>query len=224
MENRNELRIHAVLSALVCLLYSLLLLTPLNGYVYTTVLKITLFLAVPFIFAKKMHMNFKRYLGTVENKKMLALSFALGVGVLVIILAGYILLQQFFDDRMILSSLKNEGITKQNFPAVFLNIIFVNAFFEEFFFRGFVFRGALKLGTKRYAYLFSAALFALYHVTMIFSWFSLPIFLLCMFGLFAGGLIFNFFTDKCGSIFGSYIIHAAANLAINSIGLYIFMK
>ena len=107
---------------------------------------------------------------------------------------------------------------------VFLNIIFVNAFFEEFFFRGFVFRGGLKIGTKQYAYLFSAVLFALYHVTMIMNWFTLPIFFLCMAGLFAGGLIFNYVTDKCGSIFGSYIIHAAANLAINAIGLYIFMK
>lgn len=159
-----------------------------------------------------------------KSKKMLALAFAAGVIVFGIILSGYILLRQFFDDRMIVGSLKNEGITKQNFPAVFLNIIFVNAFFEEFFFRGFVYRGALKFGTKPYAYLFSAVLFALYHITMIINWFSAPIFLICMFGLFAGGLIFNFVTDKCGSVFGSYIIHAAANLAINSIGLYIFMK
>ena len=224
MENRKGLVTHAALSFSVCVLYGLLLLTPLNGYVYTTLLKIALFLAVPLIFAKKKHTNVKGYFGTVKSKKMMALSFAVGAGVIIIILTGYFLLRQFFDDQMILGSLKNEGITKSNFPAVFLNIIFINAFFEEFFFRGFVFRGALKLGTKQYAYRFSAVLFALYHVTMIMNWFTLPIFFLCMAGLFVGGLIFNYVTDKCGSIFGSYIIHAAANLAINAIGLYIFMK
>ena len=224
MENRKGLVTHAALSFSVCVLYGLLLLTPLNGYVYTTLLKIALFLAVPLIFGKKKHTNVKGYFGTVKSKKMMALSFAVGAGVIIIILTGYFLLRQFFDDQMILGSLKNEGITKSNFPAVFLNIIFVNAFFEEFFFRGFVFRGGLKIGTKQYAYLFSAVLFALYHVTMIMNWFTLPIFFLCMAGLFVGGLIFNYVTDKCGSIFGSYIIHAAANLAINAIGLYIFMK
>ena len=119
MEKRKDLLVHAVLSAAVCLLYCLLLLTPLNGYVYTTLLKIALFLAVPLIFGKAVQMRFKSYLGTVKSKKMLALAFAAGVIVFGIILSGYILLRQFFDDRMIVGSLKNEGITKQNFLLYF---------------------------------------------------------------------------------------------------------
>ena len=53
------------------------------------------------------------------------------------------------------------------------------------------------------------------------GWFTWWVYGLCMLGLFLGGLIFNFL-DRHGSLFPSWLAHAGANLAINTIGLMMF--
>jgi hypothetical protein len=57
---------------------------------------------------------------------------------------------------------------------------------------------------------------------MMTGWFSIWAFLLVMLGLMAGGAIFNFLNEKCDSIYPSWIVHMAENLAINLIGLKLF--
>ncbi|NMA90366.1 MAG: CPBP family intramembrane metalloprotease, partial [Amphibacillus sp.] len=49
-----------------------------------------------------------------------------------------------------------------------------------------------------------------------------PLFILLVFSLFVAGILFNWINDKTGSIYGSYFVHAASNLAINTIGLHLF--
>jgi len=73
-----------------------------------------------------------------------------------------------------------------------------------------------------FAYIFSAAAFSVYHVAMMIGWFSPPLFGLVMLGLFVGGLIFNYFNEKFGNIYASWMIHLFANLAINTIGMILF--
>ena len=68
---------------------------------------------------------------------------------------------------------------------------------------------------------FSAAAFAAYHVAILDGWFSWWVYGLCMLGLFLGGLIFNYL-DRRGSLLPSWLAHAGANLAINTVGLIMF--
>ena len=67
----------------------------------------------------------------------------------------------------------------------------------------------------------SAAAFAAYHIAILDGWFSWWMYALCMLGLFLGGLIFNFL-DRRGSILPGWLAHAAANLAINTIGAMMY--
>jgi membrane protease YdiL (CAAX protease family) len=110
-------------------------------------------------------------------------------------------------------------ITNTQFVLAAIYTVFVNSFIEELFFRGYVFKGLLK--NRKIAYIFSSALFALYHVTIFKSWFSLPVFLLTMVGLFIGGLIFSYFVEKSNSFLASYLIHISADLAIVGIGIHV---
>ena len=64
--------------------------------------------------------------------------------------------------------------------------------------------------------------FALYHVAMMIGWFSLPIFIIVMAGLFAGGLIFNYLNEKSGTVYPSGLLHMCANFAINTVGFILF--
>ena len=102
--------------------------------------------------------------------------------------------------------------------------MFINAALEELFFRGFVFFVLRKSMPLVFAYSYSVVLFAVYHVTMLDGWFTPSIFVLCMAGLIAAGVLFNVIAEKCETALGSYFVHAGANLAINLIGAYFFYQ
>ena len=187
------------------------------GYAIKSLIKIILFLGVPLIVCK-----FCRNLTFWEllrpKKKGLLLSVVLGVSVYAVILGGYFLLSPFFDFSGIAGSLtENAGVTKENFLAVSLYISFANSLLEEFFFRGFLFSN-LKPVSRGGAYLFSSAVFALYHVAMMLGWFSPLLFVLVMLGLAAGGMIFNYLNEKLDTLYCSWLVHMFANFAINTIG------
>lgn len=146
-----------------------------------------------------------------------------GIALFCIILGGYFLLGSFFDLSGITRSLSgNIGVNAGNFGFVALYIAVVNAFLEEFFFRGFSFLALKEITSRRFACLFSAFCFSLYHVAMMIGWFELPLFLLTVLALFAAGLILNRFNEQFENIYGSYLIHMFANLAINTIGFLLF--
>jgi ABC-type xylose transport system permease subunit len=54
------------------------------------------------------------------------------------------------------------------------------------------------------------------------GWFSVPVFIITLSGLFAGGLIFNFLNEKSNNIYTSWFVHMFANFAINIIGFMLF--
>lgn len=147
----------------------------------------------------------------------------LGVSVYVIILGGYLLVRGIFDFSAITDALtKNIGVTGENFVFVSLYISFVNSLLEEFFFRGFVFLTLKRIITRKFAYLFSATVFVVYHIAMMIGWFKLDVFLIVMAGLFVGGLIFNYLNEKSATIYPSWLVHMFANFAINTIGFMLF--
>lgn len=195
------------------------------GYVPKSIVKIGLFLLLPILYSFfDDHCSLKELL--VPNKKGLLTALAMGLAVYGVILGGYYLLRNVFDFSNIARSVTEQnGVNKENFLYVALYISFVNSLLEEFFFRGFGFLTLKKVSARRFAMLFSAAFFALYHVCMMLGWFSgLAEPVLTVAGLFVGGLIFNYFDEKQGNICLSWIIHMFANFATNTIGFILFQS
>ena len=187
------------------------------GYAVKSAIKIALFLGIPVLLAVK-----DRDLAALSlfhfPKKGLLAAFGLGAGVYGVILGGFFLVRPFFDFSGIAGKLtQNAGVTRENFLYVSLYISLVNSLLEEFFFRGFLFTN-LKTKGKQFANLFSAAVFAAYHVAMMTGWFSPVLFVLVMAGLTVGGMLFNGLNDRFGGICVSWLVHMCANFAINTIG------
>ena len=187
-------------------------------YALKSAVKILLFLGLPLVLSLRMDGIAYRELFRPAQKGVLA-ALGLGVGLYALILGAYFLIGRFFDFSAIVGNLSaNAGVTRDNFLFVSLYISFVNSLLEEFFFRGFVFTNLKRHRTRRFAYLFSAAAFSLYHVAMMVGWFSPLLFMLVMAGLMVGGMIFNYMNEKLETIYCSWLTHMFANFAINTIG------
>ena len=219
---KKNLSLIIALSTLACAAYTVMLGSAWNFYFATSAVKLALFLLMPLAyFAMSKQGRFRELFSFKGDVRWLKISAWLGGGAFFAIILGFLLLNQLFDKEMILAGLASEGITKSLYPVVFLNIVVVNAFLEELFFRGFVFLKMLGLGFRRAAYAFSAVLFSLYHIMMMNSWFSPPMFVLLLVGLIAVGLLFGELARRCGNILGGFFVHLGANLAINLIGIYL---
>lgn len=156
------------------------------------------------------------------NRKTLLPMLAFGVLMYAFIIGAYFLLGKYFDLSGITSSLDEIGVTKNNFVFVALYIAVCNSFLEEFIFRGFGFIGLTDKVGEKWACIFSAICFALYHITMMIGWYSIWLTALIIFALFVGGVILNLFDRKCRTIYPAWIVHIFANLAINTIGMILF--
>ncbi|MBQ8802882.1 MAG: CPBP family intramembrane metalloprotease [Tyzzerella sp.] len=193
-------------------------------YLYKSIIKIVLFLLIPmiyFLIYKGKDVYLKKLF--VPKKKDFLLALLLGTGVFVVIMAAYFVFGAYINLSEIKDSLTSGiGVTADNFIYVAVYISFVNSLLEEFFFRGFAFLILKQEVSKKFAYIFSSAMFALYHVGMTSGWFNIFIYILAMLGLFLGGCIFNFLNEKCENIYPSWLVHMCANFAINTVGLILF--
>lgn len=192
------------------------------NYLLKSIIKLGLFLILPAVYALvDREVNLKALFS--PNKQGLKLAIPLCLSVYAVILVGYFLLRGVFDFSAITDTLTNNiGVTGTNFIFVSLYISFVNSLLEEFFFRGFAFLTLKRIVGRTFAYGFSAAVFALYHVAMMIGWFQIEVFLLVMAGLFIGGLLFNYLNEKSGTIYPSWLVHMFANFAINTVGFVLF--
>ncbi len=191
-------------------------------YAIKSAIKLVMFLGLPALYTlSDKELQVKNLF--VIKKRGVVLALGLGALIYLIILGGYLLLRNVFDFSSITTSLtENIGVNRNNFIVVSLYISFVNSLLEEFFFRGFAFLTLKRVSTRRFAYLFSATAFALYHVAMMIGWFSIEVFLIVLIGLFAGGLIFNYLNEKSNTIYPSWFVHMFANFAINTVGFILF--
>ncbi|MBE6679814.1 MAG: CPBP family intramembrane metalloprotease [Ruminococcaceae bacterium] len=192
------------------------------GYVAKSAVKIVMFLLIPIIYAvlskERTAFKFLR-----ADKKGFLLAFALGFIVYGVVLGAYFAFRNVFDFSALTASLtETTGVNKSNFIFVAIYISFVNSLLEEFFFRGFAFLTIKDVFSRRFAYIFSSAAFALYHIAMMIGWFGVPVVLLSLLGLFVGGMIFNYFDEKSGNIYLSWLVHMFANFATNTIGFILF--
>lgn len=194
------------------------------GYLVKSLIKIAVFLILPICYARfEKSCDLKALF--VPNKKGFLIAALCGVGVFTVVLGAFLLFRNVFDFSALTSSLTaTTGVSKSNFIFVAIYISFCNSLLEEFFFRGFSFLGLKRVSSRKTAYIFSSLMFALYHIAMMIGWFSLPVVLLSMVGLFAGGIIFNFFNEKYNNIYISWLIHMFANFATNTIGFILFLN
>lgn len=191
-------------------------------YIIKSIIKIIFFLIIPLIyFWKNKDSEIKKII--IPSKKGLIKSLILGVGVYVIIFSAYLIIRNFYDFFLIADLLiNNVGVNGNNFIFIALYISFCNSLLEEFFFRGFAFLNIIKYMGRKWAYLFSSVMFAVYHIAIMNGWFSPILFVLAMLGLMIGGFIFNYLDEKNENIYNSWMVHMFANFAINTIGFIIF--
>ena len=191
------------------------------GYAVKSAAKLLLFGLVPVLYAKHTGIPLSGLFRM--EKRALKQTVCLAAGLFALILGGYFLLKDLLDLSAVTTALtENAGVSREIFPIVALYIPLVNAGLEEFFFRGFAFLTLRRFTSARFAWFFSALVFSLYHVSILQGWFSPLLYALAMAGLAAGGLLFNWLDSRSGSLLPSYLVHMAANLAINTIGLILF--
>lgn len=194
------------------------------GYAIKSAIKIALFLLVPmtYFFINREKLIQMKALFIPKGRELL-IALLLGAAVYGLLVGGYFLIALFVDlSEMILELTAQSGVTAANFVGVSLYISFVNSFLEEFLFRGFAFITLKKLTNRTFAYIFSAAVFALYHFGMIAGSVNIPVWIAAMAGLFIAGCVLNWLNEKSGNIYVSWLVHMFANFGINTVGFVIF--
>ena len=202
-------------SIIACFALYLLERVILVSYEGKTIAKILLFTLLPIIYWKL----FTPARSKEKKLSNLTLSVVLSIATCAVIWGAFFLLKDLVDFQDINNQLQ---LSKQELLLRGIYIIVGNAFLEEFFFRGFIFLNLYRVHYKKTAYIFSSGLFALYHIAIFQSWFSLPIMLLILVALFLVGFIFNYLCQRVSSFTGSWVVHASADLAIILIGFYMF--
>lgn len=131
--------------------------------------KVLSFFILPLILAYIL----KQKVGRVGKVNRLSILYGVFLGLLSMILIGvtYILLGDMIDWSVIRMSMESRGITEATFVIVFLYIMFGNSLLEEYFFRGIVHYNMSSI-SRGGAYILSALMFSLYHITIFGTWFS----------------------------------------------------
>lgn len=137
---------------------------------------------------------------------------------MVLIIGVFLLLQKHIDIASLRDDLLQSGITPTVFPFIALYILIGNSVIEEFFFRGLL---PNLFGQSKTRFILPSFFFAIYHIAIFLPWFTLPILMLAVGGLWAGGLIFQLVNEKCRTILPSWIIHMFADVGILLIGVYV---
>ena len=218
-------KVYLILSVVVCALFMCIVDGVIKPqYFVKSAIKLVLFLIVPLFYFLLNKGELKSFKALFKAKPR-TLLFALGFGAITYtaIVGAYMFLRSSFDFSGIAGKLtENAGVSAGNFLYVSLYISFVNSFLEEFFFRGFAFITLKSVSTKRLAYIFSAAAFAIYHAGMTAGYYGIGVFLLLLAALFAAGIMFNLINEKSKSIYPSWLVHMFANFAINTVGFMLF--
>jgi len=150
----------------------------------------------------------------------------LGIGMVVAIVAAYLLLGELMMDAdMLYALLEPVGLTVAwKFGLAILFWVFINSVLEEYVFRWFITSKAeILLGGKWKPVFLSAAIFTLHHAIAL-SFFISPLgTLIGSFGVFIGGSIFSWVYVTYRSVWVAWITHALADVAIFAIAWYLII-
>lgn len=193
------------------------------GYFGKSIIKLCLFAMLPIFYCWYHRPKISLRFCKIPQGKPLLYCLLWGVGVYGLLIGAYFLFASFIDLPHIAALLQdNLAVNKRNFIFVAIYISVMNSFLEEFFFRGMAYFPLIRAWGKKYAALFSAAAFSLYHVAILLGWFPIWMFLLMLLGLLIAGLFFLWLDEQYDTILCSWLVHGCANLAINTIGLFMF--
>ncbi len=216
--NKDIKKISIIMLILLCCIIMAIIETIIEPtYFIKSFIKIIVFLLIPLLFMNiiKEKTFDKNY---ILNKKEIIRLLSLGIGIYLIIMIGYTITNNIFDYTSLVNSLsEDQKVNSNNFIWIALYISFGNSFLEEFLFRMLAFIKLSKFTTKKFSYIFSSFMFAIYHIAMIAKSFPFPLLLLSLIGLIAGGYIFNYLDDKNKNIYNSWIVHMFADFAIMTI-------
>jgi len=200
-----------------CLLMSLVDMTKMH-YVPKAIIKISTFVSIPILYTRLSKDN-SLFESMRFNFSSIRLAVWLGILLYGLIVVAYFTIGSLFDFSNVARVLDaTVGVNPSNFIYIAIYISLVNSFIEEFFFRGFAFLTLKKYSSRRLAIYFSSIAFALYHVTLMAGLFEFSLYLLFLFALVIAGYILNRLDEKSSSLFPSWVFHAFANIAINTIG------
>lgn len=187
------------------------------SYFVKSAAKVVVFLLLPFIFMKLLNIKIFDNSFVISKKNIIKL-LLLGSCIYLVIIGAYFLTRNIFDYSSLVGSLSaDQKVSSNSFIWIALYISFGNSFLEEFLFRFFSFIKLSEYMPKSFTYIFSSVMFAVYHIAMIGTSFPLPLLILALVGLAAGGLIFDHVDDKSKNIYNSWIIHMFADFAIMTI-------
>ena len=193
-------------------------------YAIKSQIKLLLFFFIPFFYLSKNKEELPYFKQLFKFKKQaFKQSLWLVILIYLTIIIAYFILKNFIDFNVIIASLsQSANVSAKNFIYVAIYISTINSLLEEIFYRGYAFLFLKRHTSRSFAYICSSLLFAIYHLGMSGNWFS-PILLgLSLTGLAIGGCLFNYLNEKTNTIYPSWMVHMAANLAINTIGLVMF--
>lgn len=218
MKKNNKETLYIVFLVIICCIimsFIEVIIEPL--YFVKSLIKVIIFLFLPFIFFKILNIKIfdNSYL---LNKKRIINLLVLGLLIYIIIMCAYFFTKNFFDYSLLVKSLSaDQKVSSNQFILVSLYISFINSFLEEFLFRYISFIKLSKYVNNVVAYIFSSIIFAIYHISMIGSSFNPILLIISLVGLTIGGFIFNYVDDKDKNIYNSWIIHMFADFAIMTI-------
>ena len=147
----------------------------------------------------------------------------LGLGMVVAIVAAYLLLGDLMDEELLYLLLEPVGLTVAwKLGLAILFWVFINSVLEEYVFRWFITSKAEMLLSGKWKPIFlSAAIFTLHH-TIALSFFISPLgTLIGSFGVFVGGSIFSWVYVTYRSVWVAWITHALADVAIFAIAWHL---
>lgn len=210
---------HLIMLYAICSILTLLVIEQGIGipYIGKTISKIILLLVIPlFIFRKKgfLFLQLRK-----TSPRSLKYSFFLGLTVMLLIILTFITLRPLLNLDALLFELAQIGVTATIFPIVALYILLGNSLLEEFFFRGLL---PASFHNKWFRLLIPSLLFTLYHIAIFLTWFSLPLLVIALTGLWVGGITFQLVNERSKTILPSWTIHIFADLAVILIGIYLF--
>ena len=151
-------------------------------------------------------------------------SFALGVGMMIVVIGAYLLLGEIMIDKQTLYELLEPvGLTSASHLAgAILFWVFVNSVLEEYVFRWFITSKIEQLtGAKWTAVFLSAGVFTLHHTIALMMFISPLGTFIASLGVFIGGAIFSWIYLQYRSIWVAWIAHACADVAVFGIAWHL---
>ncbi|MDG1556327.1 MAG: type II CAAX endopeptidase family protein, partial [Candidatus Poseidoniaceae archaeon] len=152
-------------------------------------------------------------------------SFALGVGMMIVVIGAYLLLlgEIMIDKQTLYELLEPVGLTTASqLAGAILFWVFVNSVLEEYVFRWFITSKIEQLtGAKWTAVFLSAGVFTLHHTIALMMFISPLGTFIASLGVFIGGAIFSWIYLQYRSIWVAWIAHACADVAVFGIAWHL---